>query len=122
VTISAGTPGSETYRVFNQAATGFTSLQSVREDTEQRATAFCDRKGKVMESVRETTSTPPYILGNFPRIEIVFDCVEKPTFTASSTGEDPKYTKLVNLKKLLDGGIITQAEFDREKAKILGQP
>jgi hypothetical protein len=122
VTVSAGTPGSEAYRVFNQGATGFVSLQSVRDDAEQRAKDFCDRKGRAMESLRETTATPPYILGNFPRVEIVFDCVDRPTAVEPATGDDPKYTKLVNLKKLLDAHVITQDEFDREKAKILNQP
>jgi len=118
--IASGTPGSEQYRVFQQGATGFVSLQSVRETAEERAKEFCGRKGGTFESIQETTADPPYILGNFPRIEIVFDCVSSPPTAAP--GEDPKYTKLVNLKKLLDSGVITQAEFDTEKAKILSQP
>jgi hypothetical protein len=121
-TVSTGTPGAEAYRVFNQAASGFVSVQSVRDDVEQRAKDFCERKGEAMESLSETTSKPPYILGNFPRVEIVFDCVGKPVLLAPSMGDDPKYTRLINLKKLLDGGVITQSEFDREKAKILSQP
>jgi len=67
-----------------------------------------------MESLRETISSPPYILGNFPRIEIIFDCIEISHFGGS---EDPHYTKLVNLKRLLDSGTITQEEFDREKTQ-----
>jgi hypothetical protein len=122
VTVGPGTPGQEAYRVFIQGATGFVSMQAVRDDAEQRAKDFCDRKGKAMESIRETTATPPYILGNFPRIEIVFDCVDRPAAVGPTAGDDPKYTKLVNLKKLLDAGVITQDEFDREKAKILDQP
>ena len=121
VTVNAGAPGNPTYRVFQQGATGFVSIQSVREDAEQRATAFCDRKGKVMESLTETTATPPYILGNFPRIEIVFDCIDKPGSPASASGDD-KYAKLAKLKQLLDSGAITQEEFNREKQKILAQP
>jgi hypothetical protein len=75
-----------------------------------------------MESLQETTAQPPYILGNFPRVEIVFDCIANPALLTQSAADDPKYTKLVNLKKLLDGGVINQDEFDREKAKILSQP
>src|SRR5690242_7632851 len=75
--VNPGIPGNPTYRVFIQGATGFVSMQSVRDDAEQRATAFCDRKGKAMESITETTATPPYVLGNFPRIEIVFACIDK---------------------------------------------
>jgi hypothetical protein len=120
VTTGTPTPGNEAYRVFIQGATGFVSIQSVRDDAEQRANEFCSRKGKAMESLSETSATPPYVLGNFPRVEIVFDCIASPG--AQMNGDDPKYTKLVNLKKLLDGGVITQKEFDREKAKILNQP
>ena len=121
VTVNAGTPGNPTFRVFQQGATGFVSIQSVREDAEQRATAFCERKGKVMESLTETTATPPYILGNFPRIEIVFDCIDKAGLPPPALSDD-KYAKLAKLKRLLDSGAITQDEFNQEKAKILAQP
>lgn len=47
-------------------------------------------------------------------------CTRRPVDLVQN--RDPKYIKLVNLKKLLDTGVITQAEFDREKAKILSQP
>jgi hypothetical protein len=120
VEVSAGTPGAEKYRVFIQGATGFVSMTSVREDAERRATEFCQRKGSEMESVKETTANPPFILGNFPRIEIVFDCIPQSTATTSTNG-DPKYSKLVTLKKLLDEGVISQVEFDKEKAKVLNQ-
>jgi hypothetical protein len=74
-----------------------------------------------MESLTETTATPPYILGNFPRIEIVFDCIDKPGSSAPASGDD-KYAELAKLNQLLDSGAITQEEFNREKEKILAQP
>ncbi len=122
VTISANEEGAEEYRVFHQGATGFVSVQVVRDDAELRGKEFCDRKGKVMKPLRETTSKPPHVLGNFPRVEIVFSCVDRPKSEAPAAVKDAKYTNLINLKKLLDGGVITQAEFDREKAKILSLP
>ena len=39
--------------------------------------------------------------------------------SAPAQGEDP-YTKLAELKKLLDTGVITQADFDEAKKKLLG--
>jgi hypothetical protein len=114
-------PGAEIYRVFIQGATGFVSMQSVRDDAEQRAGAFCGRKGMAMESLLETTAAPPYILGNFPRIEIVFTCVAKAESMASAE-HDSNYQRLVDLKKLLDSKIITQSEFDNEKKKLLSGP
>jgi hypothetical protein len=120
-TISEGTPGNEEYRVFSQGASSFVSVASVRSNAERRGNAFCERKGKTMNSLQETTSKPPHILGNFPRVEIIFECIDKPGLPGAPPS-DPKYAKLVDLKKLLDGGVITQAEFEAEKAKILSQP
>ncbi len=120
VTTGSGTPGADAYRVFVQGTTGFVSIQSVRDDAEQRAKEFCARKHQTMESLAETTAKPPHILGNFPRVEIVFDCVAVPDAQPAIAGDDSRYIQLRNLKKLLDGGI--QVEFDQEKAKILAQP
>lgn len=119
--INDNTAGAAEHRVFQQGATGWVSLASVRATVEQRATAFCDRKGQIMNPLRETASEPPYILGNFPRVEIVFSCTDKPTSAMAAT-DDPKYVKLANLKKLLDSGTLTREEFEREKAKVLSQP
>jgi hypothetical protein len=121
VVVNPTPPGIEEFRVFQEGATGFVSIQSVRETAEQRATEFCERAGKVMKSLRETTAKPPFILGNFPRVEIIFGCVDKPA--ASVPADDSsKYRKLTELKKLLDNGVLTQQEFEQEKAKILSQP
>lgn len=71
-------PQSSIYRVFQQGSTGFTSIETLREDVEARATTFCERQGKGMIVLGERISPPPYILGNFPRIEIVFAAIDKP--------------------------------------------
>jgi putative oligomerization/nucleic acid binding protein len=110
----------EEFRVFHQGATSFVSVQTIRESAEKRATEFCHRTGRMPQLFRETTSRPPHILGNFPRIELVFGCVDKPLATPS--GDDPKYARLINLKKLLDSGVLTREEFEREKVKILSLP
>ena len=73
-----------------------------------------------MRVVSEQISNPPYILGNFPRIEIVFTCVDK-LKTETPAFEDIEYKKLTNLKKLLDDGTLTKEEFEREKIKILNK-
>jgi len=114
-------PGLDRYRVFQQAATGFTSLQTTRVPANKSATEFCARKAKSVHAVSETASTPPHILGNFPRIELIFQCVD--TVTNPSTAvEANRYDKIATLKKLLDSGALSQQEFDAEKAKILAAP
>jgi hypothetical protein len=63
------------------------------------------------------------ILGNFPRVELVFECVPKSNTGPAAEAVSPsKYDKLASLKKLLDSGALTQAEFDRENAKLLAEP
>lgn len=119
--IRDATPGVTEYRVFRQGSTGFVSIQSVREDAEQAATEFCQRSGKAMIATSETVATPPFILGNFPRIEVVFECTG-PVAQAGGAPVASKYARIAELKRLLDSGALTQAEFDAEKAKALAEP
>lgn len=61
------TTGSEQYRVYQQAATGFISVETCREEIEQKAQRYCENMGKSLKKIQERTSVPPHILGNFPR-------------------------------------------------------
>ncbi|PCJ84625.1 MAG: hypothetical protein COA54_13250 [Thiotrichaceae bacterium] len=110
----------EAYRVFHQAATGFVSIQSIRGSAEKRAIDFCKRQGKEMLALRERTSSPPHILGNFPRIEIVFACIENKV-TNEEVYNNDKYTQIERLKKLLDSGALTREEYQVEKKKLLSK-
>jgi uncharacterized protein YceK len=113
-------PDSEAYRVFNKGASGFVPLSAVRENAEKRAKDFCGRKSQVVDLVRETTSVGPHILGNFPRIEIVFACIDSKNEFGNEHASG-SYSKLRELKSLLDDGLITQQEYDKGKTRILSQ-
>lgn len=78
VLMSHTQPDSSIYRIYQRSSSGFTSIDTLREDVEERAEKFCSRQGLGMIVLGEKTSSPPYILGNFPRIEIVFATVQKP--------------------------------------------
>jgi hypothetical protein len=110
------------YRIFHQGATGFTPSTAVRNSAEKRAQAFCKQKNKNMKAIRERASTPPHILGNWPRIEIIFICTESKQIDIDNSTNNKKYNQLVDLKKLLDQGILSEQEFNQEKAKILSNP
>jgi hypothetical protein len=122
VTLDKPTPGAESYRLFQQGATGFVSLQSVRSGVEELASGHCERKGKAMHGLVETHAKPPYVLGNFPRVELVFECIDRSSTAAAPTTDTDRYAKLAKVKKLLDDGTLTQQEFEQEKAKILAAP
>lgn len=121
IILSPNNDGSEEFRVFHQGASGFVPLGAVRSSAEKRASDFCGQRSQEMKLLRETHSKPPHILGNFPRVELVFICTSRLGLAAQPAVDDTKYAKLRELKELLDSGALSQEEFDREKAKILNQ-
>ena len=91
-------------------------------------------------------SQPPYILGNFPRVELQFMCLkasdeelvrpklqkqadvvieEKKSIVVDVKEKDmakqnlDMYSKLLKLEDLRERGIITKSEFEEQKKKIL---
>ncbi len=67
----------DVYRIFQQGATGFVPISSIREDLESQADRFAARQGKSIVILGYSASKPPFILGNFPRMELVFALVNK---------------------------------------------
>jgi mRNA-degrading endonuclease RelE of RelBE toxin-antitoxin system len=94
-------------------------LSAVRNSAEKRADNFCKEKNKARVTVSERHSNPPHILGNWPRIELLFVCTDKAQKTNSMSSQDDKYTKLSKIKKLYDDKVLTEKEFLIEKKKIL---
>lgn len=122
VELESKIPGETVYRLFEQGATGFVSLLSLRDSVQALATTFCERKGKSVRPIQETTSKPPHVLGNFPRLEWQFQCTESLKSPSVAAPMGDKLTQLERLKKLLENGTLTQREFDLEKSKILTTP
>jgi len=110
-------PDGEQFRISHRASSGFSSVGNVRRSAEQRARQFCEYKGLGMTSVTERTSHHPHILGNFPRFEMVFVCT--PAEADRHLNAPDPYDRLLRLKELLDAGVISQEEFDREKRELL---
>jgi len=109
------------YRAFSQGGTGFVSISAVRSDAESRANEFCKQENRVARTLSEQMSTPPYVLGNFPKMEIIFICVEKPdTTTEKNPGDKPSATdKLKELNSIHEQGLITDAEYQQKRKQIL---
>jgi hypothetical protein len=122
VTLATPTPGAETYRIFQQGATGFVSVANVRDGVDEIATRHCARSSKAARPLQETTSKPPHILGNYPRVEWVFECVDHAKAAGNPPPGPDRLEQIERLKKLLDSGALTKDEFEREKAKVLAAP
>lgn len=63
-----------TYVVSRQAGTGFNGMGSLRAEALQEAGGACTKQGKTLRIVSEKESAPPYVLGNYPRIDVTFAC------------------------------------------------
>lgn len=88
VLMSHDFPPNSIFRVYHRASTGFVPIQTIRQEAVQRASEFCQQQGKAMVLLGEKISQPPYILGNWPRIEIVFACIDRSPPARQSTFED----------------------------------
>lgn len=112
----------ERYRIYHRASTGFSGTGGIRRTATQRANRFCQDLGKKrMLTVSEHAAAPPYILGNFPRIEIIFVCVDETIAQSSAKAATDKYDRIVKIKELYDSGALSKDEFEAEKKKILAE-
>lgn len=110
----------ERYRIYHRASSGFSGTGGIRRTAMQRANRHCQDLGKKrVLTVSEHTAAPPYILGNFPRIEIIFVCVDDAVVQGPVKAETDKYDRLVKVKDLYDSGALSKDEFEAEKRKIL---
>jgi hypothetical protein len=73
--------GQDTYIVSRQAATGFSGSGTLKADALREANQHCDSQKKVLKVVKITETQPPYLLGNFPKVEVEFMCL---------TADDPR--------------------------------
>lgn len=69
--------GTDTFMVSRQAATGFSGLGTLKADAFKEANQYCSNQNKNLRVVNTSESSPPYVLGNFPRAEVQFMCLEK---------------------------------------------
>jgi hypothetical protein len=69
--------GPDTFMVSRQAATGFSGLGTLKADAFQEANQYCIKQNKNIRVVNTSESSPPYVMGNFPRAEVQFMCLEK---------------------------------------------
>ena len=136
--------GTDTYMIAQTSAGGiFKAMSSLKTEVIQRANQFADSKGKVAIPVasKETPARP----GRMPSFEYQFRLVEKSdpkasgvalvpradivveskvTASSESNGTKPSqskdvYVELLKLDELRKKGILSEAEFQAQKERIL---
>lgn len=132
--------------VSRQAATGFSGSGTLKAEAFQEATRYCEKLGKSFQVVSTQEASPPYILGNFPKAEVQFMCLDandaelyrpklkkaadtvieikndnrgKADTPAAPAAPKDVYSELLKLDSLRKQGIITDAEFQTQKTKLL---
>lgn len=84
--------GQDTFMVSRQAATGFTGSGDLKAEALREANIFCKKQGKYLQVIHTSEARPPYILGNFPKAEVQFMCLDS---------DDPEFNR-PKLKKEAD--------------------
>lgn len=68
--------GQDRFMVAKQAGTGFSGLGTLKADVYQEAANYCAGQHRPLHALDATESKPPFILGNYPRAELQFECAQ----------------------------------------------
>jgi hypothetical protein len=104
------------YKISLKSAGGmFADEVKMRDEVAQQANEFAASKSKVAVEI-VTNSHRPIALG-LPEVEYVFKLVNKSD--VESNGEGDLYIKILRLDELRKKGLISDAEFEAQKQKLL---
>jgi hypothetical protein len=68
--------GPDTYLVSRQAATGFSGMGTLKADALREANQYCLSQTRLLKVLNTSESRPPYILGNYPKADVEFQCLK----------------------------------------------
>lgn len=69
------TPAGEGTYIASRSGQAYNSITGLKAKALTQADEFCGAKHMTFKVLSSTNSEPPYIFGNFPRVEIHFRCV-----------------------------------------------
>ncbi len=112
----------DSYMVSRQAATGFTGKGSLKEESLTEANIFCKRQQKTLKVLSIQEAQPPYILGNFPKAEVQFSCIESANNNDAFPKIVEKSSSLENIERIkyqLDANKITSPKKYNDAVAII---
>ena len=125
--------GNNVYSLTIKAHNKFTrDTQKLKDQAMEMATQFCTKDGKQLKVVSVTEDKSQYLVGPYAQATLTFkalapgdpelvpagEALMKPAVPASPATEQ-LYADLLRLDELRKKGILTDAEFDVEKKRIL---
>ncbi len=66
--------GDNSFSISNQASTGFSGMQDIRAEAYRQASDYCKSLHKDFSVIEADETKPPYVFGNYPRINLKFRC------------------------------------------------
>ena len=63
--------GRDTYMIAKEQGSGFPGLGTMKGEIITEGVQFCQKQGKEFQITSTKETQPPYILGNYPRSEII---------------------------------------------------
>ena len=91
--------GTDTYIVTRQAATGFSGSGTLKAEAFKEASAYCISQGKALQVVSTTEAQPPFLMGNYPKAEVQFMCLNAGDAELKRPKLKPKVDMTVEVKK-----------------------
>jgi hypothetical protein len=67
--------GPDSFMVSRQAATGFSGSGNLKAEAFSEAEQYCTQRSKVLFVTNSKEVGPPYVMGNFPKAEVEFMCL-----------------------------------------------
>lgn len=64
----------DTFLISRQAATGIGGMGNLRPEVMAEARQHCEALGRSLVVISTRESEPPYVMGNYPRIDLEFRC------------------------------------------------
>ncbi len=111
--------GSETFMVSRQAATGFTGKGNLKEESLSEATVFCKKQKKSVKIISVVEAQPPYILGNFPKAEVQFACIDSEKTDKVIKSVSNRSKPLNSKQGSLDASRARKFAFERDAVAII---
>lgn len=127
--------GGNTYSITVKATNKFTrNTDKLKDEAMAAATDFCVKAGKQLKVVSITEDKSVYLVGPYAQVALTFKALgaDDPELAAPAEASakvagpaplntDALYADLLKLDDLHKKGILTDAEFDVEKKKLLAR-